>query len=183
MKKLMIALSLSIIASFGAAAIAQNPSQPAEQVCKKDCKEKKDCKDKKECKGDKKGKHGKRSKAECGKKGHMKKRGDKPQKFNRGDIFEGLNLTAEQKAKVENEIAKMRESGEKIRNKADSDGKKLRESFRSEMKKILSPDQFSKFEERMKNRNHHDKKARGNFESKRPQQGKAEPAPAAPSGK
>lgn len=81
----------------------------------------------------------------------------RPTKDGRGCFLKGIELTVDQKAKIEKLQAKQKEKAEKAREKASKEQKKAREKaakeqkksrddFDKEMKKILTPEQYAQYQ-------------------------------------
>lgn len=113
------------------------------------------------CKADKAGKHGKFDKA-----GKHGKAGKGDRKFGKkGDFkkaaFEGIELTPQQQVQFDNlsqkqheKSAKVKADAKKAKEKAKADKKKKslknREAYEKEVKKILTPEQYAKYQENVK---------------------------------
>lgn len=118
-------------------------------------------KDGKCCKADKAGKHGK-----TGKDGKHGKAGKDGRKFGKKDdfrkaAFEGIELTPQQQVqfdklsqKQHEKSAKVKADAKKAKEKAKADKKKKslknREAYEKEVKKILTPEQYAKYQDNVK---------------------------------
>ncbi|MBD5204715.1 MAG: hypothetical protein HDS82_07640 [Bacteroidales bacterium] len=165
MKKLAIAVSIALMSAFFVPTVAnaadpvkgensteQSPVANGKMKAKvgKDGKDFRLSEKSKERKGDCKSKCGHGDKKKGHKGGHKGKKGGK-------NPFAGIELTAEQQTKLTNLRDKSRATEMKIRedartqeNKIKQDAreqkKKARDEFDKEVKKILTPEQWTKFE-------------------------------------
>ncbi len=70
----------------------------------------------------------------------------KPGKKAKFNPFEGIELTPAQQASLDNLRSKQKEEAKKIEEKASKQKEKNRQDFEKEVKKILTPEQWTKFE-------------------------------------
>lgn len=66
--------------------------------------------------------------------------------------MKGIELTPEQKARIEKAEAKMKEKVQKIRSEARTDCKKATGEYNEEVKKVLTAEQYAKYEKNLKTR-------------------------------
>lgn len=140
MKKLI--LSIVFAASAAGFALAQNPAQQPAVVSENQTALIKDNVLREKCD---------RPKGECPPPGKaFKERGDK-------ELFEGINLTPEQSAKIKSLKEKNKAKADKQRAKAEKQRVKDKESRDKEIKKILTPEQYAKYLDNVKKAKAHGK--------------------------
>lgn len=140
MKKLI--LSIVFAASAVGFAFAQNPSQQPVAVSENQTAVIKDNNLREK---------GNLPKGECPPPGRgFKEKGDK-------NLFEGLNLTPEQSAKIKTLKDKNKAKADKQRAKAEKQRVKDKESRDKEIKKILTPEQYAKYLDNVKKAKAHGK--------------------------